>query len=64
MTKTDFKMADYNQNKNPINVTVVFWTKVSNEKDISAKQIIPCLGTLSTKSENVIANIVKKRIIL
>ena len=27
LTKTDFKMADYNQSKNPINITMVFWTK-------------------------------------
>ena len=31
-----------------------------DEQDISAKQIIPCLATLSKNSENVIANIVKK----
>ena len=35
-------------------------SKVLDEVDISAMQIIPCLATLSKKSENVIANIVKK----
>ena len=34
--------------------------KVLDEEDISAKQIILRLATLSKKSENVIANIVKK----
>ena len=31
-----------------------------DEENISTNQIIPCLATLSKKSENVIANIVKK----
>ena len=40
---------------------MVLWSfKVLDEEDISAKQTIPCLATLSKKSENVIANIVKK----
>ena len=34
--------------------------KVLDEENISANQIIPCLSTLSKKSENVIAKIVKK----
>ena len=34
--------------------------KLLDEEDISAKQIISCLTTLSGKSENFIANIVKK----
>ena len=34
--------------------------KVLDEEDISAKQIILYLATLSKKSENVIVNIVKK----
>ena len=34
--------------------------KVLDEENISTNQIIPCLATLSKKSENVIANIVKK----
>ena len=49
--------------ENPINITYglldqIF--KVLGEENISTKQIIPCLATLSQKSENVIANIVKK----
>ena len=32
---------------------------VLDEEEVSAKQIIPCLDTLSKKSENIIANIVK-----
>ena len=42
---------------------MVFWTKFLgciDEENISTNQIIPCLATLSKKSENVIANIVKK----
>ena len=38
--------------------------KVLHEKDISVKQIIPCLTALSKKSQDVIANVVKKNIIL
>ena len=34
--------------------------KVLDEEDISVKQIIPCLASLSKKSENVITNIFKK----
>ena len=34
--------------------------KVLDEENVSTNQIIPCLATLSEKSENVIANIVKK----
>ena len=34
--------------------------KVLDEENISANQIIPCLSTLSKKSENVISKIVKK----
>ena len=34
--------------------------RVLDEENISTNQIIPCLATLSKKSENVIANIVKK----
>ena len=34
--------------------------KVLDEENISTNQIIPCLATLSKKSKNVIANIVKK----
>ena len=34
--------------------------KVLDEEDISVKQIIPCLATLSKKIENDIANLVKK----
>ena len=34
--------------------------KLLDEEDISANQIISCLTTLSGKSENFIANIVKK----
>ena len=50
--------------KDPINITygildLIF--KVLDEEDISGKQIISCLATLSKKSENVIANIVKKQ---
>ena len=47
----------------PINITYglldqIF--KVLDEENVSTNQIIPCLATLSKKSENVIANIVKK----
>ena len=49
--------------EDPINITYgildkVF--KVLDEEDISAKQIVPCLATLSKKSENAIVNIVRK----
>ena len=49
--------------KDPINITYgildqIF--KVLDEEDISAKQIILCLATMSKKSGDVIANIVKK----
>ena len=49
--------------EDPINITYglldqIF--KVLDEENISTNQIIPCLATLSKKSENVIANIVKK----
>ena len=36
--------------------------QVLEQEDISAKQIIPCLATLSKKSESVISNIVKNHI--
>ena len=49
--------------EDPINITYglldqIF--KVLDGENISANQIISCLATLSKKSENVIANIVKK----
>ena len=49
--------------EDPINITYglldqIF--RVLDEENISTNQIIPCLATLSKKSENVIANIVKK----
>ena len=49
--------------KSPINITYgtldqIF--KVLNEEDFSVKQVILCLPTLSKKSEDVIANIIKK----
>ena len=53
--------------EDPINITYGLLDqiyKVLDEKDISAKQIIPCLATLSKNSENVIVkkphNFVKK----
>ena len=49
--------------EDPINITYGLLDqilKVLDEEDIPAKQIIPCLATLSKKSENVIVNIVKK----
>ena len=49
--------------EDPINITYGLLDqtlKVLDEEDILAKQIIPCLATLSKKSESVIANIVKK----
>ena len=49
--------------KEPINITygILDQTfKVLDEQDISARQIILCLTTLSKKIENVIVNIVKK----
>ena len=49
--------------KEPINITygILDQTfKVLDEQDISARQIILCLATLSKKIENVIVNIVKK----
>ena len=42
---------------------MVFWTKFIKceiKENISEKQIILCLATLSRKNENVIANIAKK----
>ena len=49
--------------EDPINITYdlldqIF--KVFDEENVSTNQIILCLATLSKKSENVIANIVKK----
>ena len=49
--------------KDPIKITYGILDqmfKVLNKEDISAKQIISYLATLSKKSENYIANIVKK----
>ena len=49
--------------EDPINITYGILDqsfKVLDEEDISAKQIISCLAILPKKSENVIANIVKK----
>ena len=71
---TNFKVADYNQNNKIVsafkdqessgsvrrNGTLHQISKVLDEEDISVKQIIPCLATLSKKSEDVTANIVKK----
>ena len=49
--------------EDPINITYGLLdqiVRVLDEENISTNQIIPCLATLSKKSENVIANIVKK----
>ena len=48
--------------KDAINITWYFGNifKILDEEDISAKQIYPCLATLSKKSENIFENIVKK----
>ena len=65
--KTDSALRTRNHQveleKDPINITYgildqIF--KVLDEEDISAKQIILCLATMSKKSGDVIANIVKK----
>ena len=49
--------------KDPINITYGILNQIFNvldEEDISLRQIIPYLATLSKKNENFIANIVKK----
>ena len=75
LAKTDIKMSDYNQNKDSFclvrrrphkyhigNLDQIF--KVLDEEDISAKQLIQCLATLSKKRESYMANIVKNRMLL
>ena len=46
--------------EDPINITYGILDEVLDEEEMSTKQIIPSLATLSKKSENVIGNIVKK----
>ena len=49
--------------EDPINITYALLDqifKVLDEENISTNQIIPSLATLSKKSENLVANIVKK----